>query len=462
MNSQYNKINEQLEASEQLENAFEIFNQFSEKLAASYSVLESQVSRLNKELEQAHSERLIQLAEKEVLATRLEGLLDALPAGIVVLDDDDCITQTNPVARLMLGNNPGGNNLLGQNWQNVARQSIQAEADELRLQDGRWINLSVCPLNTNSMGVDDTNANKGKIILISDITEHRNMQIKINRQQRLTSLGEMVASLAHQIRTPLSSALLYVSTINHPINSEEDRIRFADKIKERLHHLERMVNDMLIFARGDVTESEYINASDIMIQLKNAVEPHREHNSKRDQIQFHIASNLHKVKVKANKDVLQSALQNIIDNAIEACSHNNKSYKDKQEQAVIEIKAFLNTDNQFEINFSDNGCGMSEIIKDKVLEPFFTTRASGTGLGLSIVNETVNRYGGEMNIFSKQGVGSKFILKFPSAEATGMLSSNLSRTSLSNTGNNAEAKIINIFSGATTGSSIINEQEVTL
>ena len=97
MNSQING------AGKQLESAFQLFNQYSEKLADSYADLESHVSQLSEELAEARNERLIQLAEKEVLAKRLEGLLDALPAGIVVLDANGCITQTNPVAREMLG-----------------------------------------------------------------------------------------------------------------------------------------------------------------------------------------------------------------------------------------------------------------------------------------------------------------------------------------------------------------------
>lgn len=445
MNIQIDRPNEKQAATEQLENAFELFNQFSEKLAASYSDLESQVARLTKELAQARSERLIHLTEKELLATRLEGLLDALPAGIVVLDDNERITQTNPVARLMLAGDKDNSQLLGKKWQKIAQRCIKTEANELRLLDGRWINLSVCPLT-----IDNTGLNKGKIILISDITENRKLQIKLNHQQRLTSLGEMVASLAHQIRTPLSSALLYISTINHPINTQQDRVRFADKTKERLHHLERMVNDMLMFARGDVSEAEYINASKIMLQLKNTTEAHSDHNGRPEKIQFHIDRNVQNTKIKANQDALQSALQNIIDNAVEACVSTKK-------QAVIKVNAFLNANNQLEISVADNGCGMSETRKQKVLQPFFTTRASGTGLGLAVVNATVSRFGGEMVISSKQGVGSKFIVKFPCSEAAGILPSNLSRTQ-----SNARSKIINIFNDATTGSNEIKKQEVAL
>ena len=397
MNSQINGANEQLE------NAFQLFNQFSEKLADSYSDLESHVAQLTDELAEARNERLIQLAEKEVLAKRLEGLLDALPAGIVVLDADGCITQTNPIAREMLGLDVSDKNIKGKQWESIAANKFITDGDELRLKDGRWVNVSACPLE------DDP----GKIILISDISETHTLQSMLNRQQRLSSLGEMVASLAHQIRTPLSSALLYLSTLDHPKNKAKDRLRFAEKARERLHHLERMVNDMLVFARGDVLQSEQINAAEFVNQvIKLLALSYSE-----DQITLVIDRDLNNVTIRANRDALLSAMQNIIDNAIEASGESPK----------IEISAYLNNEEQFEINIKDNGCGMSEEIKERVIEPFFTTRSNGTGLGLAVVSATVNRYAGDMTIHSKEAQGCMFAIKFPCAEVSGMLPSNLTR-----------------------------------
>ena len=193
---------------------------------------------------------------------------------------------------------------------------------------------------------------------------------------------------------------------------------------------------MLIFARGDVSNSEYINASETMLQLKTSIKQsvifpnpmlsNQVSNQVVDNIQFDIDSNLQNVKIKANSDVLQSALQNIIDNAIEACTPSDHLETKMIETKTIKVRALLNANKQFEITISDNGCGMPDVIIDKVLEPFFTTRASGTGLGLAVVNATVNRYGGEMKLSSKQGVGSEFTITLPSAEVTGMLPSNLS------------------------------------
>lgn len=396
----YSQINE---AGEQLENAFQLFNQFSEKLADSYSDLEQQVTRLTEELAKERSKRLIQLAEKEVLAKRLESLFDALPAGVVVLDSAGHITQTNRIAHEMLDIKTNNEPFNEGNWEKIAADTFNSDGDELRLKDGRWINLSASQLNDEAE----------KIILISDISETHTLHEMLNRQQRLSSLGEMIASLAHQIRTPLSSALLNISNSNHPANNEERRLHFTEKAKERLRHLEHMVDDMLIFARGDVSDAEYVSTETFCQQLKNILSL----DYASQQISFQMSGESGNVTIKANLDVLLSAVQNIVDNAIEAGD---------AETNQISIKAGLNKENKFELSIKDNGCGMTQATIDRVLEPFFTTRTNGTGLGLAVVNATVNRFNGEISIASTAGKGSVFTLQFPRAESNAMLYSNLS------------------------------------
>ena len=397
-----NQINE---AGEQLENAFQLFNQFSEKLADSYSDLEEQVTRLTEELARERSKRLIQLAEKELLAKRLESLFDALPAGVVVLDSAGHITQTNRIAQEMLAIKANNDPFIDGNWEKIAADTFNSDGDELRLKDGRWINLSASQLNNDAE----------KIILISDVSETHALNEMLNRQQRLSSLGEMIASLAHQIRTPLSSALLNISNSNHPANNEERRLHFTEKAKERLRHLQHMVDDMLIFARGDVSDAEYVSADTFCQQLKNILT----HDYVAQKISFQIGRELGNVTIKANQDVLLSAVQNIVDNAIEASSGETKN---------INIDAQLNHENKFELSIKDNGCGMTQQTIGRILEPFFTTRANGTGLGLAVVNATVNRFNGEMHIDSKPGEGSNFILRFPRAETNALLCSHLTGT----------------------------------
>ncbi|NNJ95851.1 MAG: PAS domain-containing protein [Gammaproteobacteria bacterium] len=380
----------------QLEDAFKLFNQLSMSLADSYRDLQTQVEYLSKELSEARSERLKQLAEKELLADKLEGLLDTLPAGIVVLDSQGQITQANPVAHDMLGED-----LIGRAWDLLARRVLVTDGDELRLHDGRWISLCIRSLD----------AEPGKIILITDTTETRALQELVSRQQRLTSLGEMVASLAHQIRTPLATALLYLSNISHPQAQSADRTHFADKAKERLHHLERMVNDMLIFARGEVSDTESFSVAEFIEDFKQAQEPQIDG----ERIMLTIQSPGDNSRLCGNRDALFGAFQNLVNNAIEACEDTLK----------LNIRVFQTKNNMIEFSFEDNGCGISDDIKDRVLEPFFTTRRNGTGLGLAVVNATVSSFNGRFDIHSAPGEGSCFTITLPLSTGNQILPSEI-------------------------------------
>ena len=405
-------LNETEQPGEQLEDAFRLFNRLSEKLSTSYSELETQVVHLSEELTEARSERLKQLVEKELLAVRLEGLLNTLPGGIVVLDSEGCINQVNPVAQNMLGID-----LLGQTWKFVAQQVFITDGDELRLQDGRWVSVSARPLD----------AEPGKIILVTDVTEIHTLQDMLNRKQRLTSLGEMVAGLAHQIRTPLSAALLYLSNLCHPQAKDADKLRCVDKTKEQLYHLERIVNDMLIFARGGVTESECFTVGQIIDKLRQLLEPL----FSESKATLLINNQIPDAPLRGNRDALLAAFQNLANNAIQA----------SDEHPVLEINVNWSNDEAVEFCFRDNGQGMTDEVKGRVLEPFFTTRSTGTGLGLAVVNATVASHHGEFDIQSEEGVGSCFTIKLPLPEQYGVLPSDLSSM-------NSDVKLSLISAGA--------------
>ena len=384
---------------EQLENAFEQFNQLSKQLTDSYGELEAQVSQLTAELAEARSERLKQLAEKEILADRLEKLLETLPAGVVELNAEGEISQLNHIAREMLGEN-----CLSSSWQDLAIETFIDEADELRLKDGRWVTVTARPLE----------ANAGKIILISDVSETHVLQQTVNRQQRLTSLGEMIASLAHQIRTPLTSAILYLSNMNHADAKEIDKRRFTDKARERLHHLERVVNDMLVFARGGVSDSECFYLGDFIEDLRKLIEPQftEAHGN------LVVYNQIPEAPLRGNRDALLSVFQNIATNAIEA----------SDDKPILLIKVSWSCDEAVEISFKDNGSGIAEKDIQRITEPFYTTKASGTGLGLAIVNATIINHKGELSIESTPGGGSCFRVKLPVPAPQEMLSSEMTNS----------------------------------
>ena len=239
---------------DKLEAAFQAFNQVSEQLSSSYAQLQEQVRHLNQQLAAARSERMQQLAETEQLAHRLAQLLDALPAAVVVLDAGQRVQQYNPVAISML---PGID--VGIHWPSLYRELFQPNhsGTELELPSGRLVNLTECVLSPES----------GRILLLLDITETRRLQARIEHQQRLSAMGEMAAQLAHQIRTPLASALLYNNHLARDDLSPEQRRRFSDRSLARLRHIESQINDMLSFSRGGDYLAEALNLVQLLQEL---------------------------------------------------------------------------------------------------------------------------------------------------------------------------------------------------
>ena len=378
--------NQQHKAKE-LESAFQTFNQVSEQLMQSYAVLEQRAVQLNEELAAARSERLQQLAEKERLANRLERLLSALPAGVVVLDGNGVVQECNTAALALLGEP-----LQGQRWESVIARVFQSVSDngqEIRLISGKQINLS-----RSSLGSEP-----GQILLLQDITENRALQSALERHQRLSTMGEMLASLAHQIRTPLSSALLYSSNLTNAHLDLQTRQKFSEKALNQLHHLEHMINDMLLFARGGEGIVEAIELNQFINEFQHLME------------QAILCSNAtldvmpaqDNVVFYGNKQTLLTAFQNLAMNAIQV--------SEQPVHVTLGVRLINSSTVCFEIK--DNGPGIEANMLDRIFEPFYTTRSTGTGLGLAVVRAVILNHGGEIQVNSQPGRGTVFTMTLP-------------------------------------------------
>ena len=379
-----------LSNSEDLQNAFEVFNDMSQQLADSYHELEGRVASLNQELVTAQNERLQELTEKVRVADRLQSLLKALPAGVVVLDAEGVVVESNPAARSLLGEP-----LDGVAWIDVIKRAFSPKVDDghdISLRDGRRVSIS-----TEALGNEP-----GQILLIQDVTETRKLQEGLNRHKRLSDMGEMAASLAHQIRTPLSSALLYCSHIEQPEIETAKRQRVAGKIRGSLHQLEAQVNDMLMFAKGGSSGGEQIAIDDFLRQIGTSMEVQL--------LQYHTQLQLSLTNSNTfligNREALRGAIQNLINNALQACG----------DEAQLALSANLCKQNGVQavvISLSDNGPGIPKSLQEQIFEPFYTTRSRGTGLGLAVVKAVAHAHNGTMWVESEEGQGTTFSLFLP-------------------------------------------------
>lgn len=373
--------------SHELHEAFHAFSQLSERLTESYRQLEERVAVLNEELAAARSERLQQLAEKERLANRLQQLLEALPGAVIVLDGGDRVQECNPAARELLGEP-----LLGETWASIVQRTVSALSADgayATMRTGRQVGISVRALGNEP----------GRILLLKDDTENRRLQEMLNRHQRLSAMGEMTARLAHQIRTPLTSAMLYVSYLRKPQCSAGDQARYADKVLLGLRQLERMVNDMLVFARGGEFMPEVVPIDALLEALRQTLEPQIQQYRAR----LTLINHCRDTAVEGSRDMLLGALSNLIANALQACGEGA--------QLVVEVEDAGGE--QVTIRVGDDGPGIAAEIQDKIFEPFFTTRSGGTGLGLAVVRAVVQGHRGDIRVVSAPGQGACFAISLP-------------------------------------------------
>jgi two-component system, sensor histidine kinase FlrB len=372
----------------ELQRAFAMFNQVSAELTQAYEALQARVTSLTEELAVANGELRRQYQEKEALSERLSSLLDALPAGVVLLDSSALVVAVNPAAMAMFGTD-----MVGRHWGDVARAFL-----EPTLTVGEWLlgqgRVSIAESVLASAG--------GKILLIHDVTAAHQMKTELERNQRLAAMGEMAASLAHQLRTPLAAALLHTSNLGQPGVSDELRAKFSDKASGQLRRLERLIQDVLLFARGESIGRDVIPASDLLTEAAQTVEPlMREHG-----LEFAVAEGCAGAVIIGSRKALFGALVNLLENAMQATPAGGKI-----------CLSGKNVGDLLAIGVRDSGPGISRETQARIFEPFFTTKGQGTGLGLAIALGVARAHGGGIELFSEPGQGAEFVMTLPIAPA---------------------------------------------
>lgn len=369
-----------------LEQSFKVFNRVSERLEASYQELGNQVAQLHGELQ--HAQPRQQSPENTLSDTRrLRAILSAMPAGVVVLDGTGHIQECNPAARALLGEP-----LLGEMWYQIINRAFAPRTDdghEISLKNGRRVSISTCPLGHEP----------GQVLLLTDVTETRELQDQLSQHKRLIAMGEMAASLAHQIRTPLASGLLFSSQLKNSNLDNPTRISITDKVIGQLRQLESLINDMLMYSRAGYGGEDAIGVDELLAGLASSVYTICQQRN----IDLQVECGIDESFIMGNPCSLHSALLNLANNAVQAMGHGGE----------LQLLVRHGVCDTVEICVTDNGPGVPEDIREKLFKPFFTTRSDGTGLGLAVVQAVARAHGGSARLESCEGSGSQFIVQLP-------------------------------------------------
>ncbi len=385
-----------------LQAAFEAFNRVSGQLESSYQDLQTQVVSLEEQLAAANARHAREAERNAELAARLAALLEALPAGVIMLDGNGQVRELNTTATDYLGSP-----LQNVAWNAVRErvfQQAQSDAGDMTLQDGRTLNLAQRLLDPGA----------GRVLLFTDVTEHRKVQQLLARHRRLAAMGEMAAALAHQLRTPLSAALLYTSNATRAELSDERRQQQLDKATSCLQNLEQLIADMLQFARGAATAEETVAVGDLLNSVNTALQP-----SLTNQQQLKLDTDPAALQLIGNREALAGALLNLANNALQHAGTN----------ARVEISARRNgTDIEFKVR--DNGPGVPAEYRQRVFEPFFTSRPDGTGLGLAVVRSVAQAHRGSVSLEENSDSGCCFVLRLPAKTSAALTDAPATNTKL--------------------------------
>jgi len=354
----------------------------------------SQLKEKEKELE-------VLRKQAEDRATAIEGynenILQSVQSGVVSLDEEMKVTKINLAAAKIL--EIKGESVIGQYHDVVLNKPItDFLQDKKVIERGEisyvtpsgkriWLGLTLSPLKNNE------GATIGQILIFTDLTHLKAIESQMELRNKLSSLGEISAGIAHELRNPMGVIAGYTKLLS---KKADDALRpTVDAISREIVVMDRIISDFLTFARP-----VELNLADI--DLKAIIEycvmaTARRHDDIDLQLEL---DNL--PLVKGDEVLMRQAFINLMQNSLEAMPQGGK----------LIIRASSASSDFLDITVADTGHGISENVKDKIFLPFFTTKEKGTGLGLAIVHKIVISHGGSIQVDSSEQ-GTVFRLRLP-------------------------------------------------
>jgi two-component system, sporulation sensor kinase E len=260
--------------------------------------------------------------------------------------------------------------------------------------------LSVLPLLYEDESV-------GSIIILVDITEKKEREIKLRQAESLAALTTLTAGVAHEIKNPLASIDIHIQLLRKEIvklegESKKNMENLLVIVKEEIDRLNSIVQDFLFAVKPMNMNHSRENINEILKDMIDFLQ--YELKEAGISISLELEENLPDVFI--DPKYLKQALLNVIKNSIEALESGGE----------IRLKTEEAPDGDVLIHIKDNGQGIPENIMGKIFEPYFTTRKFGTGLGLVIVYKIIKELGGDIKVASKENEGTMFSIKLPVLE----------------------------------------------
>ncbi|MGO0122905.1 two-component system sensor histidine kinase AtoS [Desulfothermobacter acidiphilus] len=332
-------------------------------------------------------------------------MLATIAEGLLVVDIEGQVMLANAAACRLLGLPVDGT---GKHyWEMLPKGTPFASLLEQALQQRREVRDYLVPYGGGKAGERQLLVSTsllvaeqqiiGAVLAIQDVTERVRLQQEMRRQERLASLGRLVAGVAHEIRNPLTAINCYLQLWRKsgrfpekPLNTMREEINRLDTLVEKLLYLAKPAEVKKVPYQLNRLVIDSLRFFQEVVQI---------------QIQTELADDLPAVLLDVEQ--MERVLQNLVFNAREAMADGG----------TITVRTYRSQDGASAVlEVSDTGCGIPPQHQQEIFEPFFTTKPRGTGLGLSLVKEVVEAHGGKIEVESEVGKGTTFRIYLPLEE----------------------------------------------
>jgi two-component system NtrC family sensor kinase len=360
-----------------------------------------------------HMDRILTVQEAE--RDRFRFILDSMPQAVVLADGSLRILLANPSARKLLDGLeiPAGSGTLDRLGElsvtdlaaRVASGRSGEASGEAHLDNGRILTVSV-----SAFVPEGPTRTSGFVVVISDVTESRRLQEQLAQAEKMSSLGQMISGVAHELNNPLASILGYAQLVRAGA-SDPDLAERLDVLHKEARRCQRIVSNLLSFARRHEPERQPLSLNQSVQAVTNLMA----YQLRVDGIAVESDLDRELPAVMGDTHQLQQALLNLFTNA-------HHAMKDVDGQRRIRVGTrVIDAGDAVELMVEDSGPGIPKAVRSRIFDPFFTTKGpgEGTGLGLSLVYGTVAAHGGTIHAEEGTDAGARFVLRFPAGRSTG-------------------------------------------
>nr|WP_151992838.1 two-component system sensor histidine kinase AtoS [Buttiauxella massiliensis] len=326
--------------------------------------------------------------------------------GVIAVDTQGLVTLMNPTAETTTGYRQ--DELLGKPYSTMFSTSLFHSPILETLEKGisfvareitfparhRTIELSV----TTSQIFNANNELIGALVILSDLTARKEIQRRMAQAERLAALGELMAGVAHEVRNPLTAIKGYAQILRE-LETHPQRQEYLRIILKEIQSINAVIQQLLDFARPQTGKWQAVNLNQILNDCLVLIKT----KGVEARIDFLTRVDQSLTDIEADGEMLKQVILNILINAVQAIPARGKIFiRTRRLGDTLQI-----------LRIKDTGCGISEQIKSKIFDPFYTTKSSGTGLGLAISQRIINAHQGDIRFTSHPNKGTTFTLLLP-------------------------------------------------